>query len=323
MVAERTWCQFEHPHYRQRAETGEHGHYLGQETGCLDWKEGTLKHRGIHCSQRPHLSNQFAGTTHAFGMCDMLSPPRGGWSSCSLGRVKSLPHSQLIDYSCLHKQIDLLPTQKSTLLLGRPESERAPPKQPTGGGAESRCRAENKQGFTLVQAHDSAEIHRQPRQVWPWALSKLSWAVSHSSLRWSNSSSAVSRGNCTPNATFGNRFPGPATGPPSSFWLEPWELCFLLQQALKWDLIRPPLHKINHRVDVCVVFLAYLLFWGHFSLVIFIQISSWKGPVLYAYPLPLCYHPSSPDLLASSLPPQWKLRVLTTAPLGTSLILAF
>ena len=84
-------------------------------------------------------------TTHAFGMCDMLSPPRGGWSSCTLERVKSLPHSQLIDYSCLHKQIDLLPTQKSTLLLGRPdESERAPPKQPTGGGAESRCRAENK-----------------------------------------------------------------------------------------------------------------------------------------------------------------------------------
>ena len=35
------------------------------------------------------------------------------------------------------------------------------------GGAESRCRAENKQGFTLVQAHDSAEIHGQPRQVWP------------------------------------------------------------------------------------------------------------------------------------------------------------
>lgn len=126
-----------------------------------------------------------------------------------------------------------------------------------------------------------------------------------------------------PNATFGNLFPGPATGPPSSFWSEPWELCFLLERALKWDLIRPPLHKINHRVDVCVVFLAYLLFRGHFSLVIFIQISLWKGPVLYAYPLPLCYHPSSPDLLASSLPPQWKLWVLTTAPLGTSLILAF
>lgn len=68
-----------------------------------------------------------------------------------LGKGESLPHSQLIDYSCLHKQIDLLPTQKSTLLLGRPESE-SPPKQPTGGGAESRCRAENKQGFTLVQA---------------------------------------------------------------------------------------------------------------------------------------------------------------------------
>ena len=61
MVAERTWCQFENPHDRRRAETGEHSHYLGQETECLDLKEGTLKRRGICCSRRPHLSNQFAG----------------------------------------------------------------------------------------------------------------------------------------------------------------------------------------------------------------------------------------------------------------------
>lgn len=34
-------------------------------------------------------------------------------------------------------------------------------------GAESRCRLKNKQGFTLVQAHDSAEIYRPARQAWP------------------------------------------------------------------------------------------------------------------------------------------------------------
>lgn len=167
-------------------------------------------------------------------------------------------------------------------------------------------------------------FHRRPRQVWPWALSKLSWAVSHSTLRWSNSSSACESWKAHP------QMPLLATcslgQPQGHLPLFDWSLgncASLLEWALKWDLIRTPLHKINHRMDVCVVFLAYLLFRGHFSLVIFIQRSLWKGPILYAYPLPLCYHPSSPDLLASSLPPQWNLRVLTTATLGTSLIFAF
>ena len=150
--------------------------YLGQETGCLDKKEKAL--RGAHWHPLvtkyssgppiPPVSLPLPTATHSFGVCDTLSPPRGGWSSCSLERGKTPPYTQLLDYiACLHKQIDLRPTQKSPLLLGRPESERAPPKQQSGRGAESRCRVEHKQGFTLVQACDSAEIHRQPRQVWP------------------------------------------------------------------------------------------------------------------------------------------------------------
>lgn len=120
MVAERTWFQwFEHPHYRQRAETGEHGHYLGSGNRCLDWKEGTLKHRGIHCSQRPHLSSQFAAPESytpltRLGCVVYLSPPRGGWSSCS--RKGEKPTSQPANwlYVFINKLTCSLPRKHSS-----------------------------------------------------------------------------------------------------------------------------------------------------------------------------------------------------------------
>lgn len=155
--------------------------------------------------------------------------------------MKTLLYTQLIDIiiACLHKQIDLL--RKASFCCAGLSQKDPHPSSRQARGAESRCRLENKQGFTLVQAHDSAEIYRPLRQAWPWAQDKLFWAVAHFTLRLGHSSSTCK--SWKPSlishlVTYSlGRRSWPATGPPFSFWLELWELCFFVQECgLKWNI---------------------------------------------------------------------------------------